>query len=130
MAEARQHRDGSILDGIRVLLVEDDLLILMDLEEALEEAGAEVVAECRSVGDALQHAAGDDIEVAVLDMRLGNDTVAPVARRLAERGVPFIFYTGQVAGDPVLSEWSDHALVHKQARSEVLIQAVAAAARG
>lgn len=130
MAEAAQHGDTSKLDGLRVLLVEDDFLILMDLEDMLEEAGAQVVAQCRTVGDALEKVDDDEFEVAVLDLHLGNETVAPVARRLAERGVPFLFYTGQLAHDPILVEWSDHRLIHKPARSQTIIDAVAATVRG
>jgi DNA-binding NarL/FixJ family response regulator len=130
MAGSARNGNTSTLDGVRILLVEDDFLILMDLEDALEEAGAEIVAQCRSVDDALDHVDDVDIAVAVLDLRLGNETVAPVARRLAEKGVPFLFYTGQLDDDPTLAEWSDHRLVHKPARSETIIEAVAEAARG
>jgi DNA-binding NtrC family response regulator len=130
MAGPARHGNTSELNGIRVLLVEDDFLILMALEDALEEAGAEIVAQCRTVGEALEHVEEDDFGVAVLDMRLGRETVAPVARRLSERGVPFVFYTGQLESDPIFKEWSDHALVHKPARTAVLVEAVAAAARG
>ena len=129
MARATQRENTSALKGIRVLLVEDDFLIMMDLEEVLSAAGAKVVAECHNVEDALDKV-DDEFEVAVLDMRLGRETVAPVARRLADRGVPFVFYTGQLECDAVLDEWSDHTLVHKPARSEVIVEAVAAAARG
>src|SRR5262249_10227528 len=52
------------------------------------------------------------------------------ARRLAERGVPFVFYTGQIDTDPAIAEWSDHACVHKPAPSGRLVEAVAVAARG
>jgi DNA-binding response OmpR family regulator len=130
MTYTAQHGNTSALDGVRVLLVEDDFLILMDLEDTLTEAGAEVVAQCRTVGDALEHVDDDEFEVAVLDMRLGDETVTPVARRLSEMGVPFLFYTGQLDDDPTLAEWSDHRLVHKPARSETIIEAVAEAARG
>jgi len=130
MARPAQPRNTSALDGVRVLLVEDDLLILMDLEDVLVEAGAKVVAECRNVRDALERVDDDEFEVAVLDVRLGDETVAPVARRLAERGVPFVFYSGQIGSDPFFAEWSDHELLHKPARSEAIVQAVAAAAQG
>jgi len=131
MAGSALPRDTSSLDGVRVLLVEDDFLILMDLEDMLSAAGAKVIAECRNVEDALEKVEDDEleVEVAVLDMRLGDESAAPVARRLAERGVPFVFYSGQIDGDPVFAEWPDHELVHKPARSEVIVRAVAAAAR-
>ena len=130
MAGQARGPNPSTLDGLRVLLVEDDFLILMDLEDVLQEAGAEIIAQCRSVNAALEHVDDDDIEVAVLDLRLGDQTVAPVARRLAERGVPFLFYSGQIDSDPTLAEWPDHVLVHKPARSDAIVAAVASAARG
>jgi DNA-binding NtrC family response regulator len=81
------------LEGLRVLIVEDDAILLMDLEQILQSAGAEIVL-CRSVSEALVALAQDRIAAAVLDFRIGHETIAPVARQLSQRGTPFIFYTG------------------------------------
>jgi DNA-binding response OmpR family regulator len=113
-----------VLQGARVLIVEDDLLLLMELETILLEAGAEIAGSCRSVGEALT-AADDRIAAAILDVSVGRETIAPVARRLASRGTPFVFYTGQVPGDPALAEWPGCAVLSKPARPGTIVAALA-----
>lgn len=71
MAEAQKHDEASPLNGARLLVVEDDYLISMDLESILVEAGAEIVGVCRTVKDALVLANQNGIAAAVLDFRLG-----------------------------------------------------------
>jgi DNA-binding response OmpR family regulator len=113
------------LHGARVLVVEDDTLLLMELESILQDAGAEIVACCRDVKDALTAAEQNGLAAAVLDVRIGQRTIAPIARRLARRGTPFLFYTGQVENDPALAEWSDHIVLSKPARPATIVAAVA-----
>ena len=85
------------LDGVRVLIVEDDPLLLLDLELTLSGAGAVVVGLCQTLDEALRRSHPVDFAVAVLDFRLGEETASPVARRLEDEGVPFVFYTGRPA---------------------------------
>ena len=113
------------LRGARVLVVEDDPLLLLELESILQDAGAEIVSCCRNLSDGLNAVKQNGIAAAVLDVRIGRATVAPVARELAERGTPFLFYTGQVETDPALAEWSDHIVLSKPARPAVIVAAVA-----
>ncbi len=86
------------LKGKRVLVVEDEALVSMLVEDALLEAGAEVVGPVHSVADALRAVerweADGGISAAVLDINLGGKHVSPVADRLAALGVPFLFATG------------------------------------
>jgi DNA-binding response OmpR family regulator len=118
--------DSHPLSGVRVLIVEDDPLMAMDLEDSLTEAGAAVVGVCRSVEEAMARAAVDDFAVAVLDFSLGSDTASPVARRLARRGVPFVLYTGKSIRDPSLREWACP-IVEKPASPRKLVSALRAA---
>ncbi len=113
-----------VLSGVRVLVVEDEFLIMVELVALLEEAGAEIVGPCSSVQQALTAASHETFSAAVLDMRLGSELVSPVARELAHRGVPFIFYTGQAQSDPVLAEWPDVKVVAKPAASNQIIDAI------
>jgi DNA-binding NtrC family response regulator len=115
---------STLLKGARVLVVEDDFLILMELETILSEAGAEI-AGCRTVKDALALAEKNALAAAVLDIRLGRETIAPVARELARRGIPFVFYSGQVNTDAVRAEWPDRRLVPKPAQPRAIVNAVA-----
>jgi DNA-binding response OmpR family regulator len=116
---------GRVLDGARVLVVEDDFLISMDLESTLLEAGAQVVGLCRTVQDALALIAAAEIAVAVLDVRLGRESIAPVARQLAECGIPFVFYTAQLDNDPTLTEWPQSKLLPKPAPSRMIVNVIA-----
>ena len=69
---------------MRVLVVEDDALLAMDLEATLAEVGAVSVGLCQTLDAAIARAEADDFAVAVLDFELGSETAAPVACRLAK----------------------------------------------
>jgi DNA-binding response OmpR family regulator len=116
--------DNDKLTGVTVLIVEDDPLLAMDLETTLAHAGAVVVGLCHNLDDALTRADGADFAVAVLDFVLGSETVSPVARRLSDRGVPFILYTGKSRHEPKLAEWRDCSIVEKPASPRTLVSAV------
>ena len=79
-----EHSFRKALKGVRLLVVEDDAILLMELEEILQEAGAEVVGRCRTIQDALASVEKDVISAAVLDVRIGDVTIAPVARQLGQ----------------------------------------------
>jgi DNA-binding response OmpR family regulator len=113
------------LKGARVLLVEDDFLILAELEQVLSEAGAEVAGLCRTVEEALRLAAGNSLSAAILDIMLGQESVAPVARKLDEAGVPFVFYSGQAGTDPIRREWPACKILSKPARPQAIVNALA-----
>ena len=86
------------LVGRRVLVVEDEYLIAIELKRWLQEAGADVVGPVAGVEQALDLIEDDGApDVAVLDINLGaGETVGPVADRLAALGGPFLFATGDV----------------------------------
>jgi DNA-binding response OmpR family regulator len=115
--------DPISLNGVRVLVIEDDPLMAMDLEDTLAGAGATVVGLCQTLGQAMDRASVDDFAVAVLDFSLGPDTALPVARRLVRRGVPFVLYTGKSKRDPSLVEWACP-IVEKPASAHELVSAV------
>lgn len=112
------------LAGARILVVEDDFLVLLEIATVLSDAGA-IVLKCATVEEALQTIAADTFAAALLDVRLGRETVAPVARKLTELGTPFAFYTGQVTHETTLSEWPNARIVSKPTSPVVLINAVA-----
>ncbi|MDQ0995220.1 CheY-like chemotaxis protein [Phyllobacterium ifriqiyense] len=83
------------LEGKRLLVVEDEYLIAIDLAYFLEGLGAEIVGPAGSVEDALELVASHDgLDGAVLDINLRGRRVFPVADALASRNVPFVFTTG------------------------------------
>ena len=78
---------------MRVLIVEDALLLALELEAGLTEAGAIVVGSAGDLTEAMGMV-GLTIDAAVLDANLNGESVRPVAEALAARGVPFVFATG------------------------------------
>ncbi len=78
----------------RVLVVEDEPLIAMDIAHTLSEAGYDVIGPASSVAQALALIAQSGCDAAVLDTNLGAETVEPVARELIRRGLPFIASSG------------------------------------
>lgn len=85
-------RSGAIA-GLKVLIVEDSLLLALELEAGLEDAGVEVVGCAAELGEALSMVELD-FDVAVLDADLNGQSVAPVAEILRTMGRPFVFATG------------------------------------
>ena len=82
------------LDGVRVLVVEDEALVAMLLEDMLCDLGCVVVAVAGSVAEAVDQASAAALDAAILDVNLGTQSSAPVAEALAARKVPFVFATG------------------------------------
>lgn len=82
------------LRGRRLLAVEDDYLIATQLQKELIAAGAEVVGPVATVAEALQLAASERLDGAVVDINLGGELAYPVADVLRARRVPVVFVTG------------------------------------
>lgn len=84
------------LAGAFVLLVEDEYLVALDLQIEIERSGATVIGPVGRVSEALDLAGRTTpLDAAVLDVNLHGETVFPVADVLAERGIPYVFATGQ-----------------------------------
>jgi DNA-binding response OmpR family regulator len=116
--------NGSVLDGAAILIVEDEFIIAADLQDQFESEGATVVGPCPTLATALVCARRDQITAAVLDMRLGRDSTDPVARVLSERGIPFLFYSGQSDSTTIKLAWPRAMLVSKPASGRAVINAV------
>jgi PAS domain S-box-containing protein len=86
-------RRAAKVQGMRILIVEDSLLLSLELESGLIEAGAVVVGQAADVAEGLVMSELP-MDAAVLDANLNGESVAPVARALQARGIPFIFATG------------------------------------
>ncbi len=113
------------LDGASVLLVEDDFLILTELSSGLSDAGAEIVGPCRTPQAALEVLDSRPVTAAILDLQLaGGRSSVPVGRELARRGIPFLFYTGQLA-NPIRAEWPGCEVISKPAPLGAIMRAVA-----
>jgi DNA-binding NarL/FixJ family response regulator len=112
------------LCGVRVLIAEDEAIVAMELQQLMEDHGAEALGPCYTIESALEAVAGGAPSVAILDVRLGRSLISPVASALAERGVPFVFYSGQSERDSAVAAWPSAPLVSKPCSSGTLIAAV------
>jgi CheY-like chemotaxis protein len=82
------------LAGLRILVVEDEVLVAMMLADMIEELGAVPVGPAHSVAAGLSLADKAEFDVAILDVNLRGEAVDPVAARLVARGLPFLFASG------------------------------------
>ena len=86
-----------LLSGRRILVVEDEMLVLMSIEDMLADLGCESVTAAATVDQAVALIDAQVFDAAMLDMNLNGTKSFPVADKLAELGVPFIFATGYSA---------------------------------
>jgi CheY-like chemotaxis protein len=86
------------LDGLRVLVVEDEAAVALMLDDVLAERGALVVGPAADAESALQLIAAERINCAVVDYGLVGGTSLPVADALMASGVPFLFASGYDIG--------------------------------
>lgn len=82
------------LDGLRILVVEDEALIAMMLEDLLKQAGAIVLGPVNTAAQALTLVEQNSLDCAVLDYKLVDGSSVTVADALVKRDVPFVFASG------------------------------------
>lgn len=84
----------SNLAGLRVLVVEDEMMVSMLIEDMLGDLGCKVVGPASRLDEALALAGEAEIDCAVLDVNLGGQSIFPLADLLRAKGAPFAFATG------------------------------------
>ena len=82
------------LAGTRVLIVEDEALLIMLVEECLEELGCVVAGTATRLAQAMAMAQDIAADMAVLDINLNGELSYPVAELLLARKIPVVFATG------------------------------------
>lgn len=87
-------RAPPVLTGVRVLVVEDNGLIAIDVADALTLAGATVLGPFGRLADGLRAAAEQDFDLALLDVNLDGEPSWPIATQICERGIPMMLATG------------------------------------
>lgn len=124
--EGRQQL-SDLLSGLRVLILEDEFLIAMDVEQLCRDYGAETVTIVRSLSgvDQEQLAAGHD--VAIIDLMLGGESTLPFARLLADKDIAFVFASGYTDHSELKQGFPEVTVVGKPYAGDDLIEAVAAA---
>jgi two-component sensor histidine kinase len=108
------------LSGKRVLLIEDEPLVAMEMESELSSLGLEVIGPAAHVDSAKQLIADNVFEAALVDVNLNGTSVEEVAAALAQKGVPFAFATGY-GRDALPEAFRDAPLLAKPVETGALI---------
>jgi DNA-binding response OmpR family regulator len=85
------------LQGLRVLVVEDEFLVAMDIELMLQQCGCAVVGPIADLATALRTVQEGGFDLALLDVNVGGQPVTAVAEALQAQAVPLVFCTGYEA---------------------------------
>ena len=80
--------------AMRILVVEDEFFIALDISSILEQAGLAVIGPAANVADALESIGSEEIDGALLDAHLAGETAGRIADALIARGIPFAFVSG------------------------------------
>ena len=121
-----QARAGESLEGLRVLVVEDVLLVAEMIAEMLAAGGIRVVGPVARVASALVLAREETLDGALLDVNLAGENSGPVAEALTARGVPFIFLTGYGDAGALPPNFRDTPRIAKPFREQELATAMTA----
>ncbi|MGC2521265.1 MAG: response regulator [Stellaceae bacterium] len=111
------------LQGLRILVVEDEYLVAALIQDFLEAAGCIVVGPIPRLAQAVEAARDETCDGAVLDINLGGSQVFSVAEVLSRRRIPFAFVTGY--GSEVLpAQFHQRPTIRKPFRGTELLDAV------
>jgi len=121
----------SDLNGLRILVVEDEAAISLLLEDMLLDFGCEVIGPAARLSAALEAVAREQVDLAILDVNVAGEPIYPVAEALAQRSIPFVFSTGYGSAG-IRDAFRDRPVVQKpfsqQDLKRTLLAAVAAGA--
>lgn len=99
--------------SIRILVVEDQPLIAMDLEDLLTSRGYAVLGPKSTVAEALDCLGRETPDAALIDIDLRGERSYEVGAELRRRGVPFAFATGTVGCGDLPAEFAEIPVIRK-----------------
>ena len=111
-----------MLEGKRILIVEDEALLALDLTFVMEDMGALVVGPCARLRSALQVVLREQVDGAVLDVDLNGETVFPLADNLNRANVPFVFHTGRHDPGELIRRYDRARVCHKPTSPEAVAE--------
>jgi light-regulated signal transduction histidine kinase (bacteriophytochrome)/CheY-like chemotaxis protein len=114
---------------LRIMLLEDQMLIAMEVEGMLSERGFRRVITVNSAAEALKLIERGPPAIAILDINLGAGTSMPVAEALADCNIPFIFATGYGEGAIVSARFANASVIRKPYDADELLDALARSLR-
>ncbi|WP_188052169.1 response regulator [Aureimonas fodinaquatilis] len=119
--------EGQEFTGLRGLVVEDNLAILLDTEQLMLESGMAAVFTAANVAQAIQIIENTAIDIALLDINLGAETSFALVPSLTQRRIPFVFASGYGEDADLPVEARSAPTIRKPYASQDLINALRAA---
>jgi two-component SAPR family response regulator len=116
---------AEMLRGRRVMIVEDELLVAMEMESLLEEQGCSVLGPAPTVDRALDLLDRERPDAAILDVNLDGQTAIPVAAALNAQGIPFLLATGYGNAQGSAPELKDAPRIDKPVSHDRLVRVLA-----
>jgi CheY-like chemotaxis protein len=111
-----------LLNGCRVLVVEDEAIDSLMIEDLLSSAGAIVIGPTGSTVEAVALVEQETIHCAILDVKLSDGMSVPVAEALAARGIPFVVATGY---DAIPAAYNGAPVLRKLFTADEVVEAIA-----
>ena len=87
------------MKNLSILVVEDEMMVLLMIEDMLEDFGCENCASAATCDQAIKHLGERNFDAAILDINLNGERSDKVAGALVEKGVPFMFCSGNTVDD-------------------------------
>lgn len=115
-----------LLRGRRILIVEDQALIAMELRDYLLRAGVTVVGPAGRLKQAVSKAEEEALDAALLDVDLNGERCWPVAEALARRNIPFAFTTGFAPAIVAPERFATRPVLSKPYREKTVLAVLAA----
>lgn len=115
--------EGAEMQGLKVLVVEDEMLVAMMIEDILEDLGC-AVTMAGSAAAGLEALQAGGFEAAVMDVNLHGETSYGVARAAHDKGIPILFCTGY-SNTRLGAPFEDHPLLTKPFGAQDLTRALA-----
>lgn len=116
-----------LLDGLRILVLEDEFLIAMDVEQLCRDHGAADVTIVRDLAEIDRRDELSRFDAAIVDLMLGGASTLDFAARLRNAGIPFVFASGHSDSEEIEGSFPEVQLVAKPYSGDDLIEAVATA---
>jgi CheY-like chemotaxis protein len=111
------------LAGQSVLVLEDEVVLALELYSTFRDAGASVYV-ATNADTALRVIEAFGTSAAVLDINLGRKDCSAVCERLADNGIPFVFFTGEARPD-IMLRWPNIPVLTKLASKQRIIGVLA-----
>lgn len=123
-----QTKDDSykkLLKDKKIILVEDEAMIAMEIEFELEDCGANIIGPIHQLCEALCKVPDIQADGAILDVNLNGEMVFPVADILIKADLPFVFHTGNASSHEIQQRYPETKIVKKPTCPKDLLRTLA-----